>query len=414
MRIDDLLRQQQRLADIMDPPALRLSRKVWETSRLFQAYENPLRQFRLQDPLTSLSREFNRTQQAVMDNVRKVTQPLETLSTATNQSLKNAKAELAARAVTAAGVTETARRSVKLSHSLGSFQLHTPRIGLHAHRVIDELFRHTQQLQKAASINFFPPHNLLAESVTVAARMAEATRRSVEFSASPIHFQQQLPRAVADSLRQTEQLQKALSLSFLPVTAFSSQLHDILQAKTSLAVLDPIFTGEMPPWLHDTGAMTLEPQREEFLAYLFGWLIEKFQQLLQGRISPEVFNTLNTLLTISFFLYSTWSNSQMENRLTEKLAAFASEKRIVRKIEEIRPNLTYRKRYVVAVTDRLRLRGEPSLEAPVLAFLLPNTLVEEIEQHESWSLVEFSDHADGSVKKGWVYRDYLQATQPES
>ena len=85
----------------------------------------------------------------------------------------------------------------------------------------------------------------------------------------------------------------------------------------------------------------------------------------------------------------------------------------MRKMEEVRPSPTYRKRYVVAVTNRLRLRSEPSLEAPVLAFLLPNTLVEEIEQHESWSLVESSDYTDGSIKRGWVYRGYLRAVQLE-
>ena len=209
-----------------------------------------------------------------------------------------------------------------------------------------------------------------------------------------------------EPLRQTAQLRTLIGEPF-PVTAFSIQLRDILQAKTSLAVLDTTFTEEMQAWLHDGEARTSEPEREEFLAYLFGWLVEKFHQLPQGRIS------LDRLLAISFFLYSMWSDVQMENRLMEKLTVPASEKQIIHKMEEVRPNLPYRKRYVVAVKDRLRLRSEPSLKAPVLAFLLPNTLVEEIEQHESWSLVEFTDHTDGSVKRGWVYRDYLQAIQPE-
>ena len=103
----------------------------------------------------------------------------------------------------------------------------------------------------------------------------------------------------------------------------------------------------------------------------------------------------------------------MESRLMEKFTVCASEKQIVCKMEEVRPSPIYRNRYVVAVTDRLRLREEPSPAAPILGFLLPNTLVKEIEQHESWSLIEFSDYTDGSVKKGWVYRDYLRAIQPE-
>ena len=481
-RIDDFLRQQRRLADMMDPPALRLSREVRKTNRLFQAYENPLRQFRLRDSLAGLSHDFNRTQQSIIDNTREAARPSEMLSVAMNQSLKNAElaesaivrsAELAAvtkqtserislSATTATRIVEAARRNIEFPDSLSGFQRQFQRLAEEPFRQIEQLqkvlipnffpphnllidsattatriveaarrniefpdslsgfqrqfqrlaeepFRQIEQLQKVLIPNFFPPHNLLIDSATTATRIVEAARRNIEFPDSLSGFQRQFQRAMLEPLRQTAQL-RALTGEFSSATAFFSQLHDILQAKTSLAVLDTTFTEEMQAWLHDGEAKTSEPEREEFLTYLFGWLIEKFQQLLQGRISLEA---LNTLLTISFFLYSTWSNSQMEDRLMEKLTVPASEKQIVRKMEEVRPNLTYRKRYVVAVTDRLRLRGEPSLEAPVLAFLLPNTLVEEIEQHESWSLVEFSDHADGSVKKGWVYRDYLQAIQPE-
>ena len=100
--------------------------------------------------------------------------------------------------------------------------------------------------------------------------LAEATRRSIEITDPLSGFQQQFQRTMADSLRQTEQLQKALRLNFLPVTALSSQLHDILQVKISLAVLNPTFTGEMLAWLHDGEATTSEPEREKFLAYLFG------------------------------------------------------------------------------------------------------------------------------------------------
>ena len=159
--------------------------------------------------------------------------------------------------------------------------------------------------------------------------------------------------------------------------------------QNSLAVLDTTFVGELLSWLHDAEATRSEPEREEFLKDLFEWLAEKFQQLPQGRISLE--GAIGIFLSVSTFLYSTWSSSgQMEKRLTEKFMAAVSEKKIPSKIEELGPNLTYRKRYVVAVTDRLRLRKDPSLEAPILAFLLPNTLVEEIDQRENQmrSLVE--------------------------
>jgi hypothetical protein len=198
--------------------------------------------------------------------------------------------------------------------------------------------------------------------------------------------------------------------NFPPVTAFSSQLYDVLQVQNSLAVLDTTFVGELLSWLYDAEATISEPEREKFLKDLFAWLAEKFQQLPQGRISFE--GAIGIFLTISTFLYSTWSSGQMEKRLTEKFMAAVSEKKISSKIEELRPNLTYHKRYVVAVTDRLRLREDPSLEAPILAFLLPNTLVEEIDQRESWSLVEFFDYTEGVAKRGWAYREHLQAIQP--
>ncbi len=242
-------------------------------------------------------------------------------------------------------------------------------------------------------------------------RIAEATRRSVEFSSSLSSFHQGHQRAIADLLRRTAQMQKALRINLPPVLAFSSQPYDVVQAKNSLVTLDTSFTEEFLSWLRDAETTTPEPRQEEFLAYFLGWLAEKSQRLPQGIISLE--SLINILVTITIFLYSTWSDGQMEKRLTEKIINVASEKRIVYKTEGIRPDPTSRKRYVVAVTDRLCLRSEPSLKAPILAFLLPDTLVEEIEQHETWSFVEFSDHADGSVKKGWVYRDYLRAIRPE-
>ncbi len=409
-RINDLLRQQQRLANIVDSPALRLGRRINDLLRQQQRLANMM-----EPPALRLSRKVQERN---------------------TQSLKSVGAELAARTTAAVAIVEATRRSIEITDPLSGFQQQFQRTmaeplrqveqlqktlsvdivasvsSLHRQhkRIIQDHFRGVELLRQSVSSNFLPLHNALTDSAAAMVGLAEATRRSIEIADPLSGFQQQFQRAMVDSLRQTEQIQKALRLSFLPVTTLSSQLHDILQAKTSLAALDPTFAGEMQAWLHDGEATTSEPEREEFLAYLFGWLIEKFQQLLQCRISPEVFNTL---LTVSFFLYSTWSDRQMENRLMEKLTVPASEKQIVRKMGEIRPSLPYRKRYVVAVTDRLRLRSEPSLKAPVLAFLLPNTLVEEIEQHESWSLVEFSDYTDGSVKKGWVYRDYLRAIQPE-
>ena len=453
-RINGLLRQQQRLADIMDPPALRLVRELQERNKLFQAHENILAQFRPNDTLAELSCNFNKTQQSIMDNVRKAAQPL-ALPVAMNQRLKSVGTELVAQTTAAAGIVEATQRSRDIVASVSS--LHRQH-----QSIIQDHFRRTDLLRQSFRSHFLPFHNALTESATAAAGIIEATQRSRDIvaSVSSLHrqhqsiiqdhfrrvellqkslrsdflplcniltnsvaemirvaeaariipvssLQRQFQRAMAEPLRQTEQLRKVLRLNFLPATALSSQLHDILQVKTSLAVLNPTFTGEMPAWLHDGEATTSEPEREEYLAYLFGWLVEKFYQLPQGIIS------LDRLLTISFFLYSVWSGSQMEKRLTEQLIAPHSEKQIVREIEEIRPNPAYRKRYVVAVTGRLRLRSEPSLKAPILASLLPNTLVEEIEQHESWSLVEFFDYKDRSVKKGWVYRDYLRAIQPE-
>ena len=51
MRINDLLRQQRHWAAIMDSPAIRLGRELQERNKLFQSYENLLRQFRPQDAL---------------------------------------------------------------------------------------------------------------------------------------------------------------------------------------------------------------------------------------------------------------------------------------------------------------------------------------------------------------------------
>ncbi len=379
-------RQQQRLANMMEPPALRLSRKVQERN---------------------------------------------------TQSLKNVGAELATRTTAAVAIVEATRRSIKIADPLSGFQRQFQRTmaeplrqaeqlqktlsvnivasvsSLHRQhrRIVQDHFRGVELLRQSVCSNFLPFHNALTDSAAAMVRLAEGTRRSIEITDPLSGFQQQFQRAMADSLRQTEQIQKALRLSFLPVTTLSSQLHDILQAKTPLAVLDPTFAGEMQAWLHDGEATTSEPEREGILAYPWEWLVEKFQRLPQGVISLEGF--INILLAITTYLHSTWSIDQMEKRLIEQLTVSHSEKHVLYKAKGIGPNLPYRRYYVVAVTDRLRLRSEPSLEAPVLAFLLPNTLVEEIEQHESWSLVEFSDYTDGSVKKGWVYRDYLRAIQPE-
>ena len=425
MRINDLLRQQRHLADIVDPPALKLGHELQERSKLSQDHTILPPQFRLQDALANSLHDFNLTQRSVVDNVRQAIQPLEMLSAAAKQNFKNAElagsdifkrtTELAAvtkqmserislSATTTARIAEATRRSVEFSSSLSSFhQGHQ--------RAIADLLRRTAQMQKVASANFALPHHLLTESATAMTRIAEAARRGVEFSSSLSSFHQGHQRAIADLLRRTAQMQKALRINLPPVLAFSSQPYDVVQAKNSLVTLDTSFTEEFLSWLRDAETTTPEPRQEEFLAYFLGWLAEKSQRLPQGIISLE--SLINILVTITIFLYSTWSDGQMEKRLTEKIINVASEKRIVYKTEGIRPDPTSRKRYVVAVTDRLCLRSEPSLKAPILAFLLPDTLVEEIEQHETWSFVEFSDHADGSVKKGWVYRDYLRAIRPE-
>lgn len=412
MRINDLLRQQRHLADMMDSPAIRLGRELQERNRLFQPYENLLRQLRHQDALTGLSRDFNRTQQSLLDNVRQAAQLPETLSAAMTHSLESVKLAESAivRRAELATVTKQTSERISLSATAAVRNAAATRSRIEVAASLNGFQRKFQRAMlepleqlRALTGEISPRRNSYAEALMA------ATRGRIEVAASLSGFQRQFQRAMLEPLRQTAQL-RALTGDPFPVTAFFSQLHDILQAKTSLAALDITFTEEMQAWLHDGEAKTSESEREEFLAYLFGWLIEKFHQLPQGIISLEVFNTL---LTIGFFLYSMWSDSQMENRLMEKLTVSASEKQIVCKMEEVRPRVPHRKRYVVAVTDHLHLRSEPSLKAPILASLLPNTLVEEIEQHESWSLVEFFDYKDRSVKRGWVYRDYLRAIQPE-
>ena len=325
MRIDDLLRQQQRLADIMDPPALRLSREVWETSRLFQAHENLLPQLNLQnlfpDPQLNL-------QDALGDLSR-----------------------------------------LNLQGVLGD--LSQPNLR--------DMLTNFPQLNLQDALTDFPQLNLQ----DALGDLSRLNLRDMLTDFPQLNLQDLFPDPQLN-------LQDALGdLSRLNL----QDLFPDLQLNLQDALL-----GELPSQLYDGSA----PEREKLLFALLKWLTEKLQQFLQGRILLWVLSSI--LLPIFLHLHSTESNNQMEKRLAEKITDALSEKRIMRKMEEVRPNLPYRKRYVVAVTDRLRLRSEPSLKARVLASLLPNTLVEEIEQYESWSFVEFTDHTDGSVKRGWDER----------
>ena len=379
MRIDDLLRQQ-RSADIMDPPALRLSREVWETNRLFQSYENPLPHLTLQDllpdPQLSLQDALSDLSQL---NLRDM------LTDFPQLNLQDALGDLSQ--LTLQDLLPDPQLS--LQDALGDLSqltlqdlLPDPQLSL------QDALSDLSQLNLRDMLTDFPQLNL----------------QDALGDLSQLNLQDLLPDpqlSLQDALGDLSQLNLQ---DLLPDPQLS--LQDALGDLSQLTLQDA-FLRELPSWSYDGS----DPEREEFLSTLLKWLTEKLQQFLQGRIILHVLSSI--LLPIFLHLHSTGSNNQMEKRLAEKIMNALSEKQIVRKMEEVRPNLTYRKRYVVAVTDRLRLRGEPSLEAPVLAFLLPNTLVEEIEQHESWSLVEFFDYKDRSVKKGWVYRDYLQAIQPE-
>ena len=173
-RINGLLRQQQRLADIMDPPALRLGRELQERNKLFQAHENILAQFRPNDTLAELLRNFNKTQQSIMDNARKAVQPL-ALPVAMNQRLKSVGTELVAQTTAAAGIIEATQRSRDIVAPVSS--LHRQH-----QSIIQDHFRRTDLLQQSFRSHFLPFHNALTESATAAAGIIEATRKSIEIT----------------------------------------------------------------------------------------------------------------------------------------------------------------------------------------------------------------------------------------
>ena len=455
MGVNDWLWQQQRLIDMIDSPALRAIQEVQERGSWLQTQESiaealsrselqdslvdtvPSLMFsEIKDTLTDSPLHFSLAEQSAIDNALQATRPLQTLSEAMEQILEGTKrlgvsdlSEIGAESGIAAKQTF---EDISLSTTVDQF-LRATQTSVHA-----ELEARNAEISALSHLAFQSPEwsetdrtlRDIQSSLTVpegmsqilgslenelrsgeaswATSVAEATRGLVDNYESLRNLQPD--RAIDELLRQTDWLREMQRAHFPPVTAFSHQLFDVLQMQNSLAVLDTTFVGELLSWLHDAEATRSEPEREEFLKDLFEWLAEKFQQLPQGRISLE--GAIGIFLSVSTFLYSTWSSGQMEKRLTEKFMAAVSEKKIPSKIEELGPNLTYRKRYVVAVTDRLRLRKDPSLEAPILAFLLPNTLVEEIDQRENWSLVEFFDYTEGGVKKGWTCREHLQAIQP--
>ena len=446
---------------MIDSPALRAIQEVQERGSWLQTQESiaealsrselqdslvdtvPSLMFsEIKDTLTDSPLHFSLAEQSAIDNALQATRPLQTLSEAMEQILEGTKrlgvsdlSEIGAESGIAAKQTF---EDISLSTTVDQF-LRATQTSVHA-----ELEARNAEISALSHLAFQSPEwsetdrtlRDIQSSLTVpegmsqilgslenelrsgeaswATSVAEATRGLVDNYESLRNLQPD--RAIDEPSSANGLAARNAESPFSPSNSLlpRCQLFDVLQMQNSLAVLDTTFVGELLSWLHDAEATRSEPEREEFLKDLFEWLAEKFQQLPQGRISLE--GAIGIFLSVSTFLYSmAWfqrTNGKAADGF-QKFMAAVSEKKIPSKIEELGPNLTYRKRYVVAVTDRLRLRKDPSLEAPILAFLLPNTLVEEIDQRfENWSLVEFFDYTEGGVKKGWTCREHLQAIQP--
>lgn len=119
-------------------------------------------------------------------------------------------------------------------------------------------------------------------------------------------------------------------------------------------------------------------------------------------------------------MVSNWDADQREQRLNESMSRVEqhleekisrSQEEVLRKLEELGQTSNSRRHYVVK--EKVRLREKPTTQARKIKTLSPNVMVEEIERQRQWLLVEFFDYVDGKLKRGWVYKRYLQLVQDD-
>lgn len=222
--------------------------------------------------------------------------------------------------------------------------------------------------------------------------------------------------AAEDINRLTVGIREAQLIAFPPVAAMANQIADALRLKIPASALDATFTGELFERLRQAEAATSASEREQFLTEFLAWVWGKFQQLPVKRVVLHVLFEI-VFLTINQMV-SNWDAdqreqhwketlSQLEQRLEEKMAE--SQDKVLRKLEELQQAPATRKYHVV--TEQVRLREKPSTKARKIKSLSPNQMVEQIEQQGQWLHVEFFDYVDGKLKRGWVYKRYLQLVE---
>jgi hypothetical protein len=147
--------------------------------------------------------------------------------------------------------------------------------------------------------------------------------------------------------------------------------------------------------------------REALLEELVEWWSSLLSALRPS--SSTAWALLGLLVTLLVFAYQEWGSEQMELRLSQKI--FDSEQRIASQIDTLRPA---EPRQLLLVSQRLRLRGGPSVQEKTIRVLNPGVVVEEIDRQGNWVFVECFDVGTGEQNTGWVYGRYLRSIPPSS
>jgi len=198
----------------------------------------------------------------------------------------------------------------------------------------------------------------------------------------------------------------------------ADQLADALRMQLPASALDATFTGELLGRLQRAEAISSEDEGEAFLNEFLAWLWEKFQQLPVKKIVLHVLFEVSSITVAQ--MVSNWDADQREQRLNESMSRVEqhleekisrSQEGVLRKLEELGQTSNSRRHCVVK--EKVRLREKPTTQARKIKTLSANVMVEEIERQGQWLLVEFFDYVDGKLKRGWVYKRYLQLVQDD-
>lgn len=236
-----------------------------------------------------------------------------------------------------------------------------------------------------------------------------------------------------------EQIREARTVAFPPVAAMADQLFEALRMQLPASVLEATFTGELLGRLQSAEAATSEAEREDVLAELFVWFVEKFNELPQslltwmsardiflGVVIPFIFYLLSAKDAVSKkdlvelrqqlrqdSAYSGPQDAEKRSRLEQNLGEQISRARedILQKIEEHRQTASPCQHYVSI--KQVNLRESPMPKGRLIKKLAPNVIFEEIKEQGQWLHVEVFDYAREEIKRGWIFKRNLLLVQDQ-